>query len=270
MCNKTILKVLSLVLFLNLFVQNTAHSLPFEQLFKGIGKLFQKSADEVPGVFKQSDEVLGANKANRAADENAFNSINEQINDFNLSRISEIKNTKTSSLLETHGVKNADKIIDLTDATQGYFENEDAINTFRLIFWTGRIFRVSNSFNKPVEDRLIINCKTKTENFYFIAILNKKKKWFLLNGNIIDVKELGYYKPQLKKQNLNVLYDEDEFFIFSTKTQKNKKYPSNYFIIDKNGFFINEKNIHGADSPEYIVVNAKNKISKTKDKCIKL
>lgn len=116
----------------------------------------------------------------------------------------------------------------------------------------------------------MINCNTDINTFYFTAILEKKKKWLLLSDNTINTKKLGYYSPNLKKQNLYVLQDIESYIIFSTQTIEGKKFPNNYFIISKNGTFVHEKNTDGTENPNIIINNAENKILNSNYKCNKM
>ena len=170
-----------------------------------------------------------------------------------------------------HGVKHADKISDAVDLSEidisDFFEDNAAINTFRIFAWSGRVFRASNSFNKPDANRVVAECRDNREVFYFTALLEKKKKWLLLSANI---KNISGENNKLNKQNLYVLIDIDEYIIFSTQTPKNKKFPLHYFIISKEGKFYHFNNVYGTESPEYIIANADKKINETKFTCKKL
>ena len=275
-----------LVIYLIILPNNYAHSAgAIIKIFQGIGKFFGKNIDETTNIIKQSDESITLNKEilekpdeilglgknkNKIADESIFNKADEQISSFDTTKVTEIKGLKQDKLLEMHGIKHGDKIIDLAETTQEFFDEDEAINVFRIVAWIGRVFRVSNVFNQPKEERIVIKCETKFQEYYFTADLSREKKWLLLSGNIINNKKQGFYSPQLKKQNLYVLADKEEYLIFSTMTHKGKKYPTNYFIINKDGFFVHEKNIYGTESPNYIIINAQNKISKSIYKCKKM
>ena len=111
-----------------------------------------------------------------------------------------------------------------------------------------------------------MDCRDNNDAFYFTALLEKKKKWLLLSENLKN--ETGKKKNnKINKQNLYVLDDKEEYIIFSTQTSENKKFPLHYFIISKNGKFYHFNNVYGTESPEYIIVNAKKRISETKFLC---
>ena len=147
-----------------------------------------------------------------------------------------------------------------------------------MVLWIGRVFRVSNNYNKPeIEDRIIIECKTGVETFIFTALLSKEfqtsldkkqKNWFLLSQHLpITVTKLGSYTPQMSKQELMVLEDLDDYLIFSNKISSNKKYPTKYFIISENAKFVYEFHVSGTESPDYIMANAQTKILESSYGC---
>ena len=265
-----------LIVFSSFFITTNSQAAvrPFIEFFEQIFKFFGKRADDVPlpDAGKKLEDLKGFGKSDEIIQttETSKNFTNEIAN-FRINKASELKNSTNDNLLEMHGVKNADKISDAVDLSEidisDFFEDNAAINTFRIFVWSGRVFRVSNSFNKPDTDRVVAECIDNREVFYFTALLEKKKKWLLLSGNL---KNVGGNDSDLKKQNLYVLTDIDEYIIFSTQTPKNKKFPLHYFIISKEGKFYHFNNVYGTESPEYIIANAKKKIDETKFTCLKL
>ena len=265
-----------LIVFSSFFITTNSQAAvrPFIELFEQIFKFFGKRADDVPlpdagkklenfkGLGK-SDEVIGTSETGKK--------FTDQIENFKINKVNEIKNSTDGNLLEMHGVKHADKISDAVDLSEidisDFFEDNAAINTFRIFVWSGRVFRASNSFNKPDANRVVAECRDNREVFYFTALLEKKKKWLLLSENI---KNISGENSKLNKQNLYVLTDIDEYIIFSTQTPKNKKFPLHYFIISKEGKFYHFNNVYGTESPEYIIANADKKINETKFTCKKL
>ncbi len=265
-----------LIVFSSFFITTNSQAAvrPFIELFEQIFKFLGKRADDVPlpdagkklenfkGLGK-SDEVIGTSETGKK--------FTDQIENFKINKVNEIKNSTDGNLLEMHGVKHADKISDAVDLSEidisDFFEDNAAINTFRIFVWSGRVFRASNSFNKPDANRVVAECRDNREVFYFTALLEKKKKWLLLSANI---KNRSGENRKLNKQNLYVLIDIDEYIIFSTQTPKNKKFPLHYFIISKEGKFYHFNNVYGTESPEYIIANANKKVDETKFTCIKL
>ena len=282
---KPFLIKLCLVFFLFFSYQENAYSAGgIIKFFQGLAKIFAKGADESTNVIKQSDEIfsinkeelskinesIGSNKKPRLGEDSIFNKSSNEMTTFETAKISEIKQSKTKDLLELHGVKQGDNLINIAENTQEFFDEDEAINVFRIPLWIGRVFRISNVFNKPKEDRLVIKCNLSAQDFYFTADLSKDKKWLLLSGNIIDIKKQGYYSPQLKRQELYVISDKENYIIFTTRTEEGKKFPTHYFIIGKDGSFVLDKNVYGTDSPNYIISNAASKLVKSSFKCKKL
>ena len=248
---------------------------PFIELFEQIFKFLGKRSDDIPvddagkilenskGLGK-SDELIGAESSKGFTDE---------IGNLNLNKINEIKNSSDSTLLELHGVKHADRLSNVVDLNEidvsDFFEEKAAINTFRIFLWTGRIFRANNSFNQPETKRVIMQCSDNRELFYFTALLEKKKKWLLLNGNERK-KDFNSKINYASQQNLYVLKDIEDYIIFSTQTPENMKFPLHYFIIAKKGAFYHFNNVYGTESPEYIIANAEKNISSSNYICKKL
>ena len=79
-----------------------------------------------------------------------------------------------------------------------------------------------------------------------------------------------YIQSNIKRQELYVLVDNDQYIIFSTKSVKDKIYPLNYFIISSDGKFVHEINLYGTNSPEYLMANADKKIGQSKSYCKKV
>ena len=262
------------IFLFSFFVTTNSHAIPIKPILESFEQMFKflkKGADEIPDAGKKMEDLKGIDKSdNVMTSSETSKKFGDQINDFNLNYVSELKNSGHNKLLEIHGVKNGKRlseVIDKSDIDINEFLEENAgINIFRTFWWSGRIFRTSNSFNKPEEDRLVIECKKKNENFYFTALLENEKKWLLLSANI---KKESDYK-EIERQKLYVLVDKDEYIIFSTTTPKDRKYPLNYFIIANDGKFLHEFNMNGTDSPRYLINNADKKILKSNFYCTKL
>ena len=248
---------------------------PFIELFEQIFKFLGKRGDDIPvddaGKILENSKGLG--KSDELISAEASKGFTDEIGNLNLNKINEIKNSSDSSLLELHGVKHADRLSNVVDLNEidvsDFFEEKAAINTFRIFLWTGRIFRANNSFNQPETKRVIMQCSDNRELFYFTALLEKKKKWLLFNGNERK-KDFNSKINYVSQQNLYVLKDIEDYIIFSTQTPKNMKFPLHYFIIEKNGAFYHFNNVYGTESPEYIIANAKKNISSSNYLCKKL
>ena len=248
---------------------------PFIELFEQIFKFLGKRGDDIPvddaGKILENSKGLG--KSDELISAEAGKGFTDEIGNLNLNKINEIKNSSDSTLLELHGVKHADRLSNVVDLNEidvsDFFEEKAAINTFRIFLWTGRIFRANNSFNQPETKRVIMQCSDNRESFYFTALLEKKKKWLLLNGNERK-KDFNSKINYVSQQHLYVLKDIEDHIIFSTQTPENMKFPLHYFIIEKNGAFYHFNNVYGTESPEYIIANAEKNINSSNYTCKKL
>ena len=245
---------------------------PFIELFEQIFKFLGKRSDDVPvdDVGKNFENFKGLGKSDELINAETSKSFTDEIGNLNINKINEIRNSSDINLLELHGVKHADRLSNVVDLNEidvsDFFEEKAAINTFRIFLWSGRIFRATNSFNQPETKRVIMQCSDNRESFYFTALLEKKKKWLLLNGNERK-KDFNYKINYVSKQNLYVLKDTEDYIIFSTHTPKNMKFPLHYFIIGKNGVFYHFNNVYGTESPEYIFSNAEKFINSSSHLC---
>ena len=253
------------------------------KIFKGLGKgtnlIKPGSKIATPGV---GDDILKRiNKSEVSTDLNSSNLLN--------------KNSSHDDILSAHGVRKLEKVVDGKDVVEIASDNligdnnDGVINTIRVVWWSGRVFRTSDAFNKPqLDERLIIECQTDSDVFTFTALLSneinnslekKAKNWFLLSqhfpnaqvnkdGSIL-IKKGSYNKVSMTKQELLVLEDNDNYIIFSNKIAKDQQYPTNYFIISSNARFVHETNINGIESPEYIKNTANDKIKKSNFNCLK-
>ncbi len=263
------------IIFISLSITNNSQAAarPFIELFEQIFRIFGKRADDVPlsdaGKKFEDFKSLGKSEDLAITKESGKN-LADNFENLNLNKLNEIKNSTDTSILETHGVKNADKLAEVVDLNEieisSFFDDKTAINTFRIILWSGRIFRASNSFNQPNTNRIIIDCRDNNDAFYFTALLERKKKWLLLSENLKNRTDKRQ-NNKIDKQNLYVLVDDKDYIVFSTQTSKNKNFPLHYFIISKEGKFYHFNNTYGTESPEYIIANAKKKINETKFYC---
>ena len=284
--SKPQLPTLCLSLLMVFLFTSNVHAIPIggiTKILKGLGKgtklIKPGSKITTPGV---GDDILKrVNKSEVSTDLNSNNLLN--------------KNSSHDDILSAHGVRKLEKIVDGKDVVEIASDNligdnnDGMINTIRVIWWSGRVFRASNAFNKPqLDERLIIECQTDSDVFTFTALLSKEinnslekkaKNWFLLSqhfpnaqvnkdGSIL-IKKGSYNKVSMAKQELLVLEDNDNYIIFSNKIAKDHKYPTNYFIISSNARFVHETNMYGTESPEYIKNTAKDKIKKSNFNCLK-
>lgn len=67
--------------------------------------------------------------------------------------------------------------------------NDGVINTIRVVWWSGRVFRTSDAFNKPqLDERLIIECQTDSDVFTFTALLSSE-----INNSLEKKLKIGFY-----------------------------------------------------------------------------
>jgi len=284
--SKSQMTAICLSLLMVLLFSTNVHSIPIggiTKFLKGLGKgtnlIKPGSKIATPGV---GDDILKRiNKSEVSTDLNSSNLLN--------------KNSSHDDILSAHGVRKLEKVVDGKDVVEIASDNligdnnDGVINTIRVVWWSGRVFRTSDAFNKPqLDERLIIECQTDSDVFTFTALLSseinnslekKVKNWFLLSqhfpnaqvnkdGSIL-IKKGSYNKVSMTKQELLVLEDNDNYIIFSNKIAKDQQYPTNYFIISSNARFVHETNINGIESPEYIKNTANDKIKKSNFNCLK-
>ena len=254
----------------------SANAIPIGGILKGLkgGSKFLKGGSK---VIKPGDDLL------KRLDDfkiNKSGNPEELISNTILN-----KSSTKENILNAHGIRRIEKVVDGKDvveyAVDGSFgdgSSSGSVSPFQIVWWIGRVFRVSKNYNKPeIEDRIIIECKTGVETFIFTALLSKEsqtsldkkqKNWFLLSQHLpITVTKSGFYTPQMSKQELMVLKDLDDYLIFSNKISSNKKYPTKYFIISENAKFVYEFHVTGTESPEYIMANAQTKILESSYGC---
>ena len=254
----------------------SANAIPIGGILKGLkgGSKFLKGGSK---VIKPGDDLL------KRLDDfkiNKSGNPEELISNTILN-----KSSTKENILNAHGIRRIEKVVDgkdvveyAVDGSSGDGSSSGSVSPFQIVWWIGRVFRVSKNYNKPeIEDRLIIECKTNFETFIFTALLSKEfqtsldkkqKNWFLLSQHLpITVTKSGFYTPQMSKQELMVLKDLDDYLIFSNKISSNKKYPTKYFIISENAKFVYEFHVTGTESPEYIMANAQTKILESSYGC---
>jgi hypothetical protein len=252
------------------------------KILKGIGKgsKLVKPGTKLTTPNLGDDFLKKINKSDTSTDVNSNILLN--------------KNSSHDDILNAHGIRRLNKIVDGKDVAEVTSEtllddtsNDGLINTFRVMWWTGRAFRASNIFNEPqLSERLIIECPTDNDVFTFTALLSnksgskeKKKNWFLLSNHFpnakirsdgsISIKPSTYYQPSMPKQELFVLADNDDYIIFSNEILEGKKYPTKYFVISSNAKFIYALNVYGTESPEYIKDTAKIKLEESNFSCLR-
>ena len=245
--------------------------------FKGIGKFFKKGADEVPDIGKKIEDFKSGNlKSGGKIDESISSLDNTNSIQFEEGTLSQIDNFSNDELLDAHNIKNkkrkmdADQVLDVIDTidTADAIVGTASIIPFIEQEWQGKIFINSKYFNDPnLEKRILIKCETSLEGYYFTVLFNRKEgNWFLLSGNFTN-KNKGLYINPMKRQELLVLKDLNEYLYFSNKPKGIKKYPTKYFIINDKAKFLYSNNSSEAKSPDFFIKDLLIKIKKSSFKC---
>ena len=250
---------------------------PIIKTFKGIGKFFKKGADEVPDIGKKIEDFKSGNlKSGGKIDESISSLDNTNSMQFEEGILSQTDNFSNDELLDAHNIKNkkrkmdADQVLDVIDAidTADVIVGSASIIPFIEQEWQGKVFINSKYFNNPnLEKRILIKCETSLEDYYFTALFNKKEgNWFLLSGNFTN-KNKGLYINPMKRQELLVLQDLNEYLYFSNKPKGIKKYPTKYFIINDEANFLYSSNLSETKSPDFFIKDLLIKIKKSPFKC---
>ena len=261
----------------------SANAVPVGAILKGLkggSKIFKGGSK----VIKPGSKILGPGAGDdvlKRIDDIKIKSGNPE----ELISNTILKKGSKEEILNAHGIRRIEKVVDgkdvveyTIDGSSGNGSSSGSVSPFQVVWWIGRVFRVSKNYNKPeIEDRIVIECKTGVETFIFTALLSKEfqtsldkkqKNWFLLSQHLpITVTKSGYHASQMSKQELMVLEDLDDYLIFSNKISSNKKYPTKYFIISENAKFVYEFHVAGTESPEYIMANAQTKILESSYGC---
>ena len=256
----------------------SANAIPIGAIIKGLkgGSKILKGGSK---VIKPGSKILSPGAGDDILKRFDDIKINKPVNAEELISNTILKKSSTKEeILNIHGIRRIEKVVDgkdvveyTIDGSSGNGSSSGSVSPFQVVWWIGRVFRVSKNYNKPeIEDRIVIECKTGVETFIFTALLSKEfqtsldkkqKNWFLLSQHLpITVTKSGSYTPQMSTQELMVLKDLDNYLIFSNKISSNKKYPTKYFIISENAKFVYEFHVYGTESPDYIINNAQTKI----------
>ena len=275
---RRIFKIL-LIIFL-VFISHEAKAISpggIIKAFKGVGKIFKKGADEVPDIGKKIEDFKSGNlKSGGKIDESISSLDNTNSMQFEEGILSQTDNFSNDELLDAHNIKNkkrkidADQVLDVIDAidTADVIVGTASIIPFIEQEWQGKVFINSKYFNNPnLEKRILIKCETSLEDYYFTVLFNKKEgNWFLLSGNFTN-KNKGLYINPMKRQELLVLKDLNEYLYFSNKPKGIKKYPTKYFIINDEAKFLYSSNLSETKSPDFFIKDLLIKIKKSSFKC---
>ena len=258
-------------------------------LFKGGKKLITGGADEAKDVGKVLEDFKGGNdevkdfskviedlKGGDKVDETF--GISGQLDEsryikYQETTISEFENLSVEDLVKKHGIKNIKNVDGLLDIIDGVELSKNLLETTLIhpyinYNWQGKVFKSSIFFNDPsIKDKILIKCASNLEMLYFTAILNQDpKNYLLLSGNFINKKRVSG-KKSMKRQEMLVLEDFNEYIVFSNKPKEIKKFPSRYFLISSDKKFLYEMNFRETNTPQDFTKNINSKMIKTKFLC---
>lgn len=257
-----ILIVISLAFLLPV---NNVNAFPFAQIFKAVSKFFSKAAskagDDVTTKITKAAGDDGIKKVTENSDE-VFKKLRELSNEES---ILNIKNSSSDKILSDHNVINVAEKVASNDTVR-----ENVYGFFQGARFTARTFLNSDYFNNPnLTKKNSLICQTDREFFNFTLLINEKdKNWILLTDNYIASKDNNFTK--IKKQELIVIKENDEFLFFATQIKKDKKFPSEYFIISKEGKFLFYENYLNEDVEKLISNQIKENVDNSKFKCEKI
>ena len=268
----------SFILLCFLVISYDANAVPVGGIIKslkGAGKMLKKGSDELPDLGKKLEDFKNGNLKNTDKIDDTLRTSSEIDNassiKYNDETISEIEKLSNDDLLEAHDVKKFKKLDTVLDVVQGVDSAKNITETAAIIPflerpWDGRVFKISVFFNKPeIKDRMLIKCRTITDDFYFTVLFNENNNnYLLLSGNFVK-KDKALNKDKMKRQELLVLEDFEEYLLFSNKPFSLPAYPKKYFLISKNAKFVVYKNPD--KSPDEFSKNIPQLLKKTAFRC---
>lgn len=268
----------SFILFYFLVISYDANAVPVGGIIKslkGAGKMLKKGSDELPDLGKKLEDFKNGNLKTTDKIDDTLRTSSEVDNassiKYNDETISEIEKLSNDDLLEAHDVKKFKKLDTVLDVVQGVDSAKNITETAAIIPflerpWDGRVFKISVFFNKPeIKDRMLIKCRTITDDFYFTVLFNENNNnYLLLSGNFVK-KDKALNKDKMKRQELLVLEDFEEYLLFSNKPFSLPAYPKKYFLISKNAKFVVYKN--SDKSPDEFSKNIPQLLQKTAFRC---
>ena len=268
----------SFILFCFLIISYEANAVPVGGIIKslkGAGKMLKKGSDELPDLGKKLEDFKNGNLKTTDKIDDTLRTSSEIDNassiKYNDETISEIEKLSNDDLLEAHDVKKFKKLDTVLDVVQGVDSAKNITETAAIIPflerpWDGKVFKISVFFNKPeIKDRMLIKCRTITDDFYFTVLFNKNNNnYLLLSGNFVKKNE-ALNEDKMKRQELLVLEDFEEYLLFSNKPFSLPAYPKKYFLISKNAKFIIYKNTD--KSPDEFSKNIPQLLQKTAFRC---
>ena len=278
-----------LIIFsLNLFYNQPAHAAggivaffkAIANLLKGSGDNIVNSADDlirngknqIENFGKGSDDVLKDIKNKQLG--NAANTSDESLilekigSETHATEFKNLKESSRSDYITKIRRSEIDQLMD--DDLLEFFESinsgsdEDKFKEFVILNWIGKIYRVSNYFNKPVfEEKSLLVCKNVDQVFYIALLMEKEPRRAILTKH-------EKFKESIKKipsQELFIIEDTDNRKIMTT-WPRDTEFPEHYFVIYNNQNFYYENPTSGKIGPDKIKLNLNNR-KVFKNKCFK-
>ena len=258
---------ISIVIFVNSSNQSKAIPVaPFKKFFQELFEVFATKSDDVIKKGNKTDEMISGSNArnmddatiaardqdliiNKVSNENHTNYYNDTINQS--PEIIASKHGVTSVKIGKKVSGESDKLVDIFDFAFDESDENIKMSNYILKSWIGRIYNSSKFKKKVNEERLLLVCKNSVEVFYFTIIMNNQN-----DINRVYLTDHKYFQSSiktLKKQELLVLLDDNDVKIMSTKPKSKNTFPSNYFTIYSDQYFMHSKYL----KPEKIIENAK-------------
>ena len=278
-----------LIIFsLNLFFNQPAHAAGgIVSFFKAIANLLKGSGDN---IVNSADDLI-RNGKNQI--ENFGKGGDDILKDIKNKQLGNAANTSDESLIlekigsETHAAEfknlkessRSDYITkirrsEIDNLMEGdlfeFFESinsgsdEDKFKELVILNWIGKIYRVSNYFNKPVFDfKSLLVCKNIDQVFYIALLMEKEPRRAILK------------KHEKLKENIKKIPSQELFIIEDTNKRKimttwprGTEFPEHYFVIYDNQNFYYENPTSGKIGPDKFKFNLNfRKVSE--NKCFK-
>lgn len=238
-------------------------------IFKGITKLFTGSGDNIVNsaddlIRKGKNQIENFGKGNDdllkdIKNKQIGNAANNSDESLILEKIgtethtSEFKNLKESSRSDYIAKIRKSEIDNLMDDDLlEFFESinsgsdEDKFKELVILNWIGKIYRVSNYFNKPVfEEKSLLVCKNVDQVFYIALLMEKEPRRAILTKH-------EKFKENIKKipsQELFIIEDTNKRKIMTT-WPRGTEFPEHYFVIYDNQNFYYENPTSGKIGPD--------------------
>ena len=214
----------------------------------GANKVIKTGDDAIKNMGKTKDEFLERIKSKTTNETISTSSAEAKITE-NVGRdqhslnFASLKNTPRGKYIKNlkNKFKGGDELADVSeffDIEANISDNKSNLNngfySLVIINWIGRIYKNSNYFSKPEEEKMLLVCNTGNDIFYISLLMEQEpKRAFLVEHVKINKQSVS----KIKTQELAVLQDSEEIKIMSTLPEPGNEWPSNYFTIYNNQGF---------------------------------